>query len=396
LVSHKKYHRLNYCDWNEWTTSSITDATVRLITYDKLEVAPPPSSGRWGSPPYSTLTSCYDTALAKLQILVRPQRSQGDICVPVANNFFRNWLIENADKIPTIIKKTQAEASYSGWIKWAIAEAWVDHSERQNGLFNEKMINSLSFSLDVSQEKLKTLLMKTRDPIQVKKWSNGHDLNEDFNLAREVFAASSILRGKFHEEIAAVQRIGCTRHPIRKYLPIDIDPLQVVTECTHPKALYYLVNIINKNSLIENNPKDRISLWVDNIALARDAYLQKKLDDAFYWDRNLEEKEVFRIVEATVEKLRLRLYRGYLEDIFEFIATVGIGLAEGATASYFNLPWMSATLGISSPVGYMIWRLEKGKAIGKYLAEMAEKSTRVEGSLRDLATAPPGLVIRGI
>jgi hypothetical protein len=43
-----------------------------------------------------------------------------------------------------------------------------------------------------------------------------------------------------------------------------------------------------------------------------------------------------------------------------------------------------------------IWRLEKGKTIGKYLAEMTEKSTRAEGSLRDLATASPGLVICGI
>lgn len=394
LISHRKYHPQNYYDWNEWTANNIIDTVTRIITYDKLEVAPPPSLGCWGSAPYSTLTSCYDIALTKLQILVKPQRPPGDICEAVSNHRFKNWLAKDADKIPTIIAKTKEEASFPKWINWAITEAWVDHSNRQSGLFNENIIPNLSLALDVSQEKLRALLIKTRDPVQVKKWSEGQDLSRDFYLAREAYVASSILRGKFHEEIASVQHIGRTRHPIRKYVPIDIDPSHVVNEYAYPTALNYLVNIINKNALKETNPNDRISLWVDNISLARDAYQQRKLDDAFYWDQNLDEIEILKIIEATVDKIGLRLYRKCLVDIFEYIAIVGIGLAEGAVISYFNIPWLSATLGVSSPVGYTIWRLEKGKEIGKYLAEMATKSLRKEDSLRDLAKAPPGLVIR--
>jgi hypothetical protein len=313
--------------------------------------------------------------------------------IPFARSNFKNWLLDSTDEIQTILAKTQNEASYPGWIDWAIKEAWVDHSIRLNGLFNENMIKFLSPTLDVADEKLKNILINTRNPIQVKKWSEGYDRNADFELAREAYVASAILRGKFHEEVAYEKREGTMRHPIRQYMPIKSDKSKV-TAFNSTLSLNLLVNIINKNSLIEKNPKKRTSLWIENIAKVREAYLNETLDESFYRDLKLEEEQAFKVVENTVEKLKLRLYPKYFEDIFEFMTIVGINTSIGFSSIYLNLPW-EFSAGVGSTIGYGIWRYEnETESFGRSLAERAERLARKENSLRDLAKAPPGLVIR--
>lgn len=399
LVSHKKYHPENYREWNEWTNDSIAHVAMRLITHGEIEIPTGPLPDVCGLSPYSTLTRCYDKAIDGLKILDRYQRVPGDIHFPVANSLFKNWLIENADELPVIIQKTQAESSYHGWIKWAIAEAWVDDSRRMNGLFNENMVSTLSPILCVSETKLKNLLIETRDPAQVKKWSEGHDLNRNFDLAKEAYVASAILRGKFHEKISVVQGKGGIRHPIRGYLPIETDAPEI-TEYTCPKALEFMINIINKHALIETTPEDRINHWINNILKIRNAYVRKNLDNAFYWDQNFENHEVFKIVMGTIDKFELIMHRKPLEDKFETMVMAGIGAGIALSSYCLNLPWAVDPLstiviaGLSSAASdCVIRRLEKKKDIGRSLAEKIEKLTRNEDSLYNLATASPGLVI---
>jgi hypothetical protein len=166
-----------------------------------------------------------------------------------------------------------------------------------------------------------------------------------------------------------------------------------ITEYTCPKVLAIMIDLINKHALIETNPENRINHWTNNIKKIRYVYQHEVLDDAFYRDQNLEDRKAFKIVMSTIDKFELIMHRKRLEDLFETITSVGIGLSSAAVLKYLNLPW---TVDIPSSIAlkYATRRTDIGKDIGRYLAKKTEKMTRDEDSLYNLATASPGLFIR--
>ena len=371
-------------DWDEWTRQSIYDATMLLIA-NFLELAPPPESKSIpDTPPLGNLYYCYDLILEKFQNVskVGPQTAtlEGDMLS--ARSEFNNWLItfERTDEIYRIIEKTTKEACYERWIDTAIKYAWPDHSSRNDGLFNKNQIELLSLIVGISQKKMKCLWDKTHIPSQVLKWSKGEDLDVDFELARDAYVASALLRGKFHESLASKTDLSYQNHPLRQHIVAE---LRKGNRHRIPEPLKFLVSIIVASAWKEKKPIKQVSLYAENAIKARQSCRLLQLDQRFFRYQKLDAEEAKKIAIDTAKELKFRIYPKIDEEIIDFTNM----LTKGSIEYILNLWWLDL-LGIGSDS--ILWHIEKRKSLGK---RIMEKITLIDAPLGEMATEHSGRII---
>lgn len=379
-------------EWNEWTRRSITDVTRMLITHRLLKISPGPSPSL--SKPahaHSELYKYYDQSCSRLGEIIEDTtqkeknipRNYGDQLS--SEKDFNDWLRNNIGGARDAIMKTKQESSYPQWIEWAIKQAWVDHSYRLNGLFNAEMIDGLSPILEVSSKDMKNLWKKTINLQQVKRWSQGQNLNSDFELAQDAFVASAILRGRFHEFISSQKGWQLMHHPIRQHI---LAPLPENTDYVFsiPEPLEYLVNIIAHSAMEEQNPKDKVSRWTDNILKTRRSYLSGKIE---FNQKELDKKDPEDIAIETVQKLQLRLYSRSTEKYLRSAITLGSPITIGIAL----FPWglLGTLLGAGIGAGVSILEMKMEKPLSE---RILEGWTLTKGNLRKLATSPAGRIVR--
>lgn len=365
-------------EWGEWEWKSITEVTEALCLHRLLKIAPGPSASRLGVA-HDMLYTCYDLACEQLGRIV--EDTSRDVRIQEAQKDFRDWLPNNVEYARGAITETKREKGYLHWEQWAIEHAWVDHSYRLNGLFNAEMIDDLTLVLEVQSNGLKKLWKKTTDLQQVKKWSQGRNLDGDFELARDAFVASAILRGGYHDFISSKMGWQIMHHPIRQHILI---PLSEGTEYRIPKAIEYLALIIAKGAMEELKPKNRILCWTENIRAIQEAYWQNAILEIL--DLELGRDEALELVKNTAKKLHLRVWPRSLEKLLEFAIMSSAILPP----SLLVLPWPWGPL-VGGGLGAGTWILGVQKPLGKRAAE-ALKLTK--GHLRELATSKPGRIVQ--
>ena len=242
------------------------------------------------------------------------------------------------------------------------------------------MIDELALVLEVQSNELKKLWKKTTDLQQVKKWSLGRHLDSDFELARQVFTASVILRGGYHDLTKSQMECQIMHHPIRQHILL---PLSEGTEYRIPKAVEYLARIIANGAMEEKKPKDRILCWTENIRVIQEAYWQNAIPEIL--NLELGQDEALELVKNTAVQLHLRAYTRSLETLLEFTIMSGT-----LASSLLVLPWPSGLL-VGVGLGAGTWILGVQKPLGRRAAE-ALKLTK--GHLRELAISKPGRIVR--
>lgn len=379
LVSYRSQN-----EWNKWTAQSIRAVTGHFILHDLLDITPTPSKTDCiiDSVPSGTLYFGYDKALSILRLSigeVDPRMMTYDNNILYANALFKNWLKEcrETDEIHDIVVATMKEPDYQHWAIWARREAWVDHTNRLNGLFNKNMIDDLSVALGHSKTEMETVWKRTKDIIQVKKWSRDEDLDKCFEIAEEAFIASAILRGRFHQLIAIENGSPYQYHPIRKH--IVIKPKKGF-RYEFSTSLKYLIEILVNSPWKEKHPIDRISLWADNISKVSKARREGRLRSLLNQQNELDEDDALKVALNIAKELKLRTYSQKNVDSINVSMIVGSTLAGGIT----NNPWVGVGLGALSMLDYYIG---KNKSIAK---RIAEELTLRDRPLGDLAKAQPG------
>jgi len=371
-------------EWGEWEWRSITEVTEMLLLHRLLRIAPGPSASSLGrlEATHSTLYTCYDLACEQLGRIVEDTLIDTRI-QESAKKVFRDWLLNNVEDAKGAITETKQEKGYPHWEQWVIQHAWVDHSYRLNGLFNAEMMDELALILNVQSNDLKTLWTKTKDLQQVKDWSQGRNLDSDFELIRDAFIAATIIRGRFHDFIASQMQWQIVHHPIRQHILI---PLTEGTGYRIPEAVEYLAQIIVNSAMEEKNPKDRILCWTENIRLAQEAYCQNVIPEIL--NPELRQKEAQDLAIKIAKKLQIRVYRRSLENQLEWAIVLGTTLTTSLLGLWIVFPWGALAGGV---IGAGAWISGISKPWGRRAAQALKLTT---GHLRELTTSKPGRIVR--
>ena len=182
----------------------------------------------------------------------------------------------------------------------------------------------------------------TKNKSQVVLWSEGADHNGDFELAREAYVTSAIIRGLFHEKDAFEKGRSCHHHPIRRHMishPIRdlIAPqdLRKVTEHHFTDPMKYLVSLIVTAPWKEKGQINRVSLWTENTNKVKSACLLNKLDPRFFECTEIDDKDAKRLAIDTAKDLKLRIYPKYYEEYIEYAETLFM-----ECLGYIICPWL--------------------------------------------------------
>lgn len=371
-------------EWGEWEWKSITEVTEVLLLHRLLRIAPGPSAPPLGrlEAAHSTLYTFYDLACKQLGRIV--EDTLIDVRIQESTKkVFSDWLLSNVEDAKGAITETKQEKGYPHWEQWAIEHAWVDHSYRLNGLFNAEMIDELALILKVQSNDLKTLWTKTTDLQQVKNWSQGRNLDSDFELTRDAFIAATILRGRFHDFIASQMQWQIVHHPIRQHILI---PLSEGTGYRIPETVEYLAQIIANSAMEEQNPKDRILCWTENIQVAQEAYCQNVIPEIL--NPELRQEEARDLAIKIAKKLQIRVYPHSLGNQLEWAIVLGTTLATSLLGLWIVFPWGALAGGV---IGVGAWISGISKPWGRRAAQALKLTT---GHLREFATSKPGRIER--
>lgn len=376
LACHKSYE-----EWGEWEWRSITDITEALFIHHLLKIAPGPSPSKLENP-YNELYAFYDLACKQLGTII--DVTPIDVTIKdSAKREFRNWLFNNVDYTREVITKTKQEKGYANWERWTIEHAWVDHSYRLNGLFNTEIIYELAFVLDVPLENMRNLWKKTTNLQQVKKWSEGRNLNKNFELARDAFIASAILRGRFHDFVVNKMQWQIMPHPIRQHIH---EPISEGTAYKIPKAVEFLTQIVVNGAMEEKKTEDRIIRWTENIRKIQDNYFQNEIPEIL--NLELSQEEALDLAINTAKGLHIRVHSRSLEKYLELAIMLGVIFVTGSIGFWIVSPLVPLTAGA---VGVGTWMKGVSKPLGRRAAEALRLT---EGHLHELAMSKPGCIVR--
>ena len=372
-------------EWEEWTKRSIVDVTRELVLHRFMQIAPGPSRAQF-SAPYSKLYKCYDIACDQLgNIEDADVRTHTVTAIhQTALDTYKTWVLANIENAKDAIVQTKQEPGYQQWVQWAVENAFVDHSNRLNGLFNLEMLEELSVILGITENDLRILWEKSRNTEQLKLWSKGKCLDTDFEAARDAYIASAILRGRYHDELANRMDWWRMHHPIRYNI---LPPILEANAYYASQAFDYLIMIIITAAMEERKSEDRIGCWVENTICSKDAFLDGGMSEVMASD------EIGgKAIDAAIKKakqLKIRVYPKSLPKYIELtiVGTTGV-LSQVLGAVMIHQPWW-ASLATNVGMAASMYGTVKG-SLG---LKITEAFTLREGHLRQLAESKPGRIV---
>jgi hypothetical protein len=372
-------------EWEEWTKRSIVDVTRELVLHRFMQIAPGPSRAQL-SAPYSELYKCYDIACDQLGNIedTDVRKHTTTEIHRTALDTYKTWVLANIENAKDAIAQTKQEPGYQQWVQWAVENAFVDHSNRLNGLFNLEMLEELSLILGITKDDLRTLWEKSKNREQLKLWSRGKCLDTDFEAARDAYIASAILRGRYHDELANRMDWWRMHHPIRYNI---LPPIPEANAYCASQALDCLVMIIITAAMEERKSRDKIGCWVENTICSKDAFLHGGMRDILASDE-IGSKAIDVAIKKAKE-LKIRVYPKSLPKYFELaiVGTTGV-LSQVMGAVMIHQPWLSFLAG-SLGTAASAYGAVKG-SLGLKITEAFELS---DGHLRQLADSKPGRIV---
>jgi len=255
---------------------------------------------------------------------------------------------------------------FQNWIDWAAREAWLAHSRRLGGLFDETYLAYVAKILGMPEAEASELHRQSKDPNEISRLVTVK--GQDFDRMTRAYAASTIIRGRYHEEVARKLRIQLLRHPLRGIIS-KTRTRPPMAEILVPQSAWCLACIILYGAARQKRLDDRLRCWTDNVRRIR-AFLDRG-------GVQLAEGTGHAAVDAALlvaRRARIQIVDSRLDDFFEIVAGLGVGVL----ASIFLSPWLGFPAGAAARFG-----LKKAGFPGRFRNAVAFYTR--ETMLKDLA-----------
>ncbi|MBZ0168232.1 hypothetical protein MELA_02292 [Candidatus Methylomirabilis lanthanidiphila] len=195
-----------------WSLTTVLDLTAILIRESSMALAP-------GLGPPKGVALDGQDLLIDLMLssgLLRSTRQFDQSTRDVAIKRSKRWIArtENSDKVRAEVDRLLADKrDFQPWIDWSSEKAWLSHSRRLGGLFDPNYLPSIAKLVGISEQNASELHRRSTEPEAIKRLVKQRD--RDFDIMVRAYVASTIIRGRYHEEVARESGLQITRHPLR-------------------------------------------------------------------------------------------------------------------------------------------------------------------------------------
>jgi hypothetical protein len=321
-----------------WSLAEALDLTSLLIREDSLAVAP-----GIGGPKGVAIDAADQLLDARLQSSI--VHRYGDVDEQVRAKALRKskqWIGRtevSASVADEVNRLHQDQVNYLPWLDWAAENAWESHSRRFGGLLDEDYEPYVAEIIGVDGDAIRELRLLSTNMSQLKKLVSLR--NEDFELLSKAYLASSIIRGRYHEELSALTNRQLKRHPLRAMVSRRRTSAATY-RVSVPMAAWCLACIVLYGATKQKSLRVRMDAWVTSVVRLRAFFNRGGLQLTSGTDAAAMDSALFIARRAGVEITYRRV------DIFlEMSAAFGIGALKA-----INLfPW------IGIPAGYAVQKL---------------------------------------
>ncbi len=318
-----------------WSLTTVLDLTALLMCADNLALAP-------GLAPPASLVLDDQDCLIDLMLsheLVKslPQPDTNSVVTAITRS--KQW-IGRATNLAAVRKEVNRLMSdnenFNKWIDWVAEKAWIPHTRRLSGLFDETYLNYVAriLSLDVSDAI--DLHRRSKDADELNRLAVKKDAA--FELMTKAYIASTIIRGRYHAHLAAASNIGLVRHPLRGIVarPHTNKP---VVKFSVSKAMRCLACIVLYGAFKQRRIDQRLGSWTKSIKNVR-GFLNRG-------GVQLANGSDLASVEAALDiarKAKIDVTNRGLDIILGVIASLGVGVLTTICLS----PWIGVPVGVGA------------------------------------------------
>ncbi|MGA2070667.1 MAG: hypothetical protein ABSG97_04895 [Sedimentisphaerales bacterium] len=194
---------------------------------------------------------------------------------------FKDLLKKDGDKV-------------SGWLDWSRRRALVEHFQLFGNLFDERFIPEIALLLNMGENDVRKLYKATSQLKDIEVLSKQKKNTTFCNEVLYCYLIAAILRGIYHDNVAASSGYQVAHHPIRTTFLSDLPAQPLTFEVS--SAEDYLANIVLHDALLgEKNLENRLGRWAENITKIRNANkpgyqkidLRPKKDPSLAFDESL-------------------------------------------------------------------------------------------------------------
>lgn len=349
-----------------WSWRTSVEVTCALISASNTRIAPAPAAPKGASGNYAILTKALKSVVTHKPPTARNHQ--------LALQRTKNWASANTPRLKECLASLRAdERNYQPWLCWAIRNAWLEHTTRLNGLFNDDFLVYLAKALDLDKKDLVRVQQASTNPVVVQRWI-GSQKGGDFEIARDAYVLAALLRGRYHDAVTELSGGQISHHPIRRGILNRTAAATGQNQYVVSSTENFLAYILIQAAWRERGLKARAHRWATSVASVRQELLSKsKLPEP-----TIPIEEARTRAAKIARDAGVRVEPKWVEGTIE-------GIAQLATAGLAHLlleAWRSVPVGVAAHE--TVHRTGVGKRIGALLAPAAR--------LRSLARAPSGRI----
>ena len=367
VVTHARKDRPSY----DWANVGCRAATAALLFTPHLHVPPSPIRSGESEGVYQQLM----TGVQELGTTL----SGGAPPPPGKVDSIRAWAAAHIEPIRQSLQNLREDNNYTKWLDAEITWAWNEYARRMTGLFTQDFVPELALALDVPPAELYNLHEHTQKPTFVAKLAKTRH-GADFELLTSAFVITNLLRGRYYAELSSDVNQQLLQHPIR-----TAEVTRLFSEdLIHPQARTfsgslaetYFCNLVANAFFVEKTVENRLTLWKENVALARGVFLEKpELRVALA--HHVSDWSLARDSAVTVaQQIGLRTYPRFADEAIE--AAIAAGAAISTT--FLLHDWLGLATKLSA------YLLEKRHIPRRVMRKITNRTNR----LRKLASAGGG------
>ena len=362
----------NYDKLHPWAIDSVKTVTALMLFHSEIYLMP---SLRIDAKISQGIFDLYDFTIENMKSILSTQPIDWSLYQRMAEwsnsalDDLRTWLRNDQSAATMAVNKAKSSPSFEPWLEWSIRAAWEGHSRRLDGLFNAELLPEIAGMLNCSEQLLFDVWIRSRDEAQIKRWKKMK--GEDFELAKDAYVISAVLRGRYHESIGRNMG-GVVHHPIREGALVQAPAGTRTTIPVSPSVDFFL-NIIFNASIKQRTSKSRIKSWIGNVEEARrNPQILRKLSESDY-----DGSRAMHLAAEAAQTIGIQVYPDWVK-----LCDVSLSLGLGALSSFVVTDWRAFLLTTATVL------------ITKPVERAVKKASLREHKLRELASLSPGRISR--
>ena|SRR5437867_2453702 len=253
-----------------WERRSLAEVTLSLLYRAHVEISPPPKLSR--SKP---LTNLVDHVYDELKDFVSDAATDTRMSA-AAKLAVNEWVSKDIQRVKRTYDSWLRDTSAEAWTRWAIERDWPYHVGRLGSLVDDAFFDSVAKVLGWSGPEKKRIKEEARNTRLVHHWSEECRLSgklppPDFLQGYQV---SSLLRGRYYQELVKKQRGTYVWHPMRNYVCEPVVELTELTSLADRLVELYLAGLICFGAASEEQEESVVHEWAANIRKIRENVIQ--------------------------------------------------------------------------------------------------------------------------